>query len=130
MEGNGRSRIEHSDEAIAIYHVVYTHEGFEESAQVLFRLVQDAQRQQPGKRRNLFLDIDGHRNSDGGFDSDMHELQKDFVLGFLSQFLSEIHAPLFHAKNPKPQSDDIPPELTIQDKPEEDGQGGSSAGRN
>jgi hypothetical protein len=128
MEGNGRSRVEHSDRAVAIYHVVYAHEGFEESAQALFRLVQNAQRQQPGKKRNLFLDIDGHRNNEGGFDSDMHELQNEFVLGFLSQFLSEIHAPLFHAKNPKPQSDDIPPELIIRDKTEEDEQGGTSAG--
>lgn len=118
MEGNGRSRVEPGDEAVAIYHVVYAHEGFEESAQALFKLIQDAQRLQPGKRRKLFLDIEGHRTSEGGFDSDMYELQQKFLLGFLGQFLSEVHAPLISLKNPKPQSDDIPPALIIQDKPD------------
>ncbi len=35
MEGNGRSSVEPGDKAVAIYHVVYAHEGFEESAQAL-----------------------------------------------------------------------------------------------
>src|SRR5262245_22629465 len=66
--------IESEGRAIAIYHRVYPHEGFEESAQILFKLVQRAQLQYPGKRRLLYLDIDGHRNSEGGFDADMLEL--------------------------------------------------------
>jgi hypothetical protein len=120
MEGNGRSRVEPGDEAVAIYHVVYAHEGFEESAQTLFKLIQDAQRLQPGKKRKLFLDIEGHRTSKGGFDSDMYELQEKFLLDFLGQFLSEVHAPLISLKNPKPQSDDIPPALIIQDRPDQE----------
>jgi hypothetical protein len=118
MEGNGRSRVEPGDKAVAIYHVVYAHEGFEESAQALFKLIQDAQRLQPGKKRKLFLDIEGHRTSEGGFDSDMRELQEKFLLGFLGQFLSEVHSPLINLNNPKPQSDDIPSALIIQDKPD------------
>ncbi len=120
MEGNGQSRVESTKEAVAIYHVVYAHEGFEESAQALFSLVQEAQRRQPGKLRKLFLDIEGHRNSQGGFDAEMHELQGEFVLGILGQFLSEISMPLLRATGPKPQSDEIPPKLIIRENPEQE----------
>ena len=84
-------KIEPSGDSVAMYHVIYENEGFEESAQNLFRLVQNAQLLSPGKKRKLFLDIEGHRNNKGGFDADMLELQKEFLLGFLSSYLSEIH---------------------------------------
>jgi hypothetical protein len=118
MEGNGRSRLKPTADAVALYHLVYENEGFDAAAQHLFKLVKDAQDKWPGKKRLLFLDIEGHRNSEGGFDPDMLELQKDFVLGFLNQFLSEIHMPLVKAKNPDPQSDDIPERLIVQDEQE------------
>jgi hypothetical protein len=116
MDRHRQSRVESSDNAIAICHVVYAREEFKESAQTLFKLVQEAQRLQPGKRRKLYLDIEGHRNSEGGFDTDMVELQKEFLLGFLSPYLSEIYAPLVSVTNKKPQENDIPPTLIIQDK--------------
>lgn len=79
MKKNLQSKLESDDRAVAIYHVVYSHEGFEESAQILFKLVQRAQRVMPGKPRQLYLDIEGHRNSEGGFDADMLELQTVFL---------------------------------------------------
>jgi hypothetical protein len=84
---------------------------------VLFKLIQRADRLQPGRKRVLVLDIEGHRNDQGGFDADMLELQKDFLLGVLGPFVSEIRAPLFQATNPHPQDNDIPPALVIQDGP-------------
>ena len=114
-------KIESSGDAVAIYHVIYEDEGFEDSAQNLFKLVQNAQSQSPGKRRKLFLDIEGHRVRGGGFDADMLELQKEFLLGFLSPYLSEIHSPLAHTANPNPQKDDIPPELILLDERNDDG---------
>ena len=71
---------------------------------------------QPGKKLKLFLDIDGHRNSNGGFDTDMLELQKDFLLEFLGQYLTEIHAPLIKVRSEKPQLNDVPPELIVQER--------------
>jgi len=118
MECNGQSKVKSDDRDVAIYHVVYSHEGFEESAQILLKLVKRVQKGQPGKKRNLFLDIEGHRNKEGGFDADMLELQQDFILGFLSRFLSEIYCPLFKAKNPKPQENEILSELIIIKKQE------------
>ena len=112
-----RAKTIEDDRDAALYHVVYAHEGFEESARALFTLVRRAQAVKPGKRRRLFLDIEGHRNSNGGFDADMLELQKDFLVGFLAPFLSEMHCPLVILKNPRTQDDDIPDELIIQDRP-------------
>jgi hypothetical protein len=114
MKRNGQTKLESDDRAVVIYHVVYSYEGFDESAQILFELVQRCQKTMPGKTRKLILDIEGHRNSEGGFDADMLELQKDFLLGFLAQFLSEIHCPLFRATNPKPQENELPAELIIK----------------
>ena len=119
MDNTERSRVESSAKAIAIYHLVYAHEGFEEAAQTLFTLVQAAQRRHPGKKRNLYLDIEGHRQSGGGFDPDMVELQQEFLLGFLSPYLSEIHAPLVRATNTKPQENALPPTLVIQEHGDE-----------
>ena len=101
---------------MALYHVVYPHEGFEESARTLFSLVRKAQVAKPGARRRLFLDIEGHRNSDGTFDPDMLELQNDFLVGFLAPFLCEVHCPLVTLGNPRPQDDDIPHELIVADR--------------
>lgn len=113
MEQRQKSRIESGDDAVALYHVIYKHEGFEESAQNLFKLVQQAQRLSPGKKRKLYMDIEGHRIKDGGFDADMLELQKEFLPCFLSPYLSEIHCPLVDETNPKPQENDIPLTLIL-----------------
>lgn len=99
-----RSRVEaqNGDKAIALYHVVYAKETFEDAAQVLFQLVRDAEKRYPGQRRILFLDIEGHRNNAGGFDRDMAELQTEFLTGFLMSFVSEAHIPLLSIGTPAP----------------------------
>jgi hypothetical protein len=114
MAKTHRSKVDTTDRFAALYHVVYEHEGFEKSAQILFKLVQRAQELQPNRKRMLVLDIDGHRNGQGGFDADMLELQKDFLAGFLARFLAEVRCPLFHARNPNDQDNDIPETLIIQ----------------
>jgi len=116
MKTEQTRRSESDNKAVAIYHVVYEHEGFEKSAQAMLKLVRQAEEAQPGKKRNLYLDIEGHRNHKGGFDPDMSELQNEFLLGFLSRYLSEIHAPLVNARNRYPQDNEIPSTLIIEDK--------------
>lgn len=88
-----------NNKKVIIYHTVFENENFETSAQILFKLVKEAQMKFPNKERILFLDIEGHRNSDGGFDPDMFELIKDFSLGFLMAYLTELHTPLMRFKN-------------------------------
>jgi hypothetical protein len=113
---NRQPTVEPEESAVAIYHVVFNHEDFSHAAQAVFKLIQEAQHVQPGKERKLFLDIEGHRNAQGGFDADMLELQKEFLMGFLIQFLSEIHGPLTSVKNPNTQNNEIPSELEIWDE--------------
>ena len=100
---------------VAIYHVVLEDENFVIAAKMLYNLVYMAQQENPNQPRALYLDIDGHRNEQGGFDHDMLELQKDFVLGFLLPFLSEVHMPLLAAVNQKLQQNEMAEELEIYD---------------
>ncbi|SIO36381.1 hypothetical protein SAMN05444166_4113 [Singulisphaera sp. GP187] len=123
MGGQNETRIEGGVGTVALYHNVYRNEGFEEAALTLFKLVQDAQVKSPNQRRTLFLDIEGHRNEQGGFDSDMFELQQEFLIGFLSQFLSEIHCPLVAITNPKGQKNEIPDRLDIRARVEQEPMG-------
>ena len=116
MPGKRRSVSLPDGKCVAIYHVVHAHEGFEEAAQALFGLVRRAQATAPGRERRLFLDIEGHRVAEGGFDSDMFELQNDFLGCFLAPFLSEISSPLLAYRNPRPQENELPEDLIIEDR--------------
>jgi hypothetical protein len=105
------------DSGVALYHVVLPHEGFEDAARALFRLVRRAQDVTPGGRRTLYLDIEGHRQNDRRFDADMRELQQEFLLDVLAPFLTAAHCPLVTFRNPQPQDDDIPEDLIIEPAP-------------
>jgi hypothetical protein len=107
-----------TETATAIYYSVKAHETFETAAQRLFELVQKAQRTRPGRRRIIYLDIEGHRNARGGFDDDMLELQERFLIGFLGEFVAELGLPLGHVVNPNGQRDDLPEHLEIRASPE------------
>ena len=67
-------------------------------------------------RNTSGADIEEHRHRDGGFDADLLELQNAFLVGFLARFLCEVHCPLVTLRNPRPQDDDIPHELIIQNR--------------
>lgn len=112
---------ENNDEMTAIYHVVYENEDFNTAATDLVKLTSDVIKKFKDKKRILYLDIDGHRNKQGGFDHDMFELQKDFILGNLIYYYSEVHMPLGGVKNRNKQSNDFDcDEFKIIDKlPEE-----------
>ncbi|QLE39750.1 HNH endonuclease [Nostoc sp. C052] len=101
---------------IYLYHAVFEEEDFEDSVYHIHRLVKTTQDKYPNQRRFLFLDIDGHKNENGGFDHDMHELQVNFLLGLLVQFLTEIHMPLGTIKNEKAQRNDVPERIEIFEK--------------
>lgn len=108
-----QSRKRPARKGVAIYHDMMVYENFERSARRIFECVQAAQRQSPGAPRHLFLDVQGHRNEAGGYDHDAFELMNEFVVGFLGDYLTEIHTPLFHGRSRKPQRDDLPDLLRI-----------------
>ena len=98
---------------VALYHRVLRRENFEKAAKDLVSLVYAAEKKEPGKPRILYLDIDGHRNAQNGFDVDMLELQKEFGLNFLLPFLTEIHFPMISMRNNNEQRNDVPEQLEI-----------------
>jgi len=102
---------------MALYHCVYAEESFHDAVHALFDLVAYTQRTFPGAERQLFLDIEGHRTPTDALDGDMFELQKDFLLGFLMPFLTEVRMPLMGVRNPNPQREDLPDELRIYTAP-------------
>ena len=63
-------------------------ENFEKAATDIFNLLKSAQNKSPNVARILYVDIDGHKNDQGGYDNDMFELQKDFGLGFLAKYFT------------------------------------------
>jgi hypothetical protein len=105
--------------ALALYHCVYAAESFNDAAHDLFDLVQYACQTFPRAERQLIVDIEGHRTPSNAFDGDMFELQKEFLVGYLLQFLTEARVPLAHVRNPNPQLEDLPDELDIFDSVDE-----------
>ena len=103
-----------SDEkGLAICHCVYYHEDFETTADILFKLVKNAQKQYPAKPRVLYLDIEGHRDKHGKFDHDMFELQNNFIGEYLIKYLTRAVLPLAEFENCRLQNNDIQDVLRI-----------------
>lgn len=102
-----------SEKRIAVYHRILKSESFETAAKDLFNLLVNTQKKQPNKPRTLYVDIEGHRNKEGGFDKDMFELQKEFGIGFIAQFFQEIHFPLYDIENKMEQNNHIPEKLIL-----------------
>ena len=98
---------------VAIYHDMKVYENFERSALRIFECIRSSQAHSPGAPRRLYIDIQGHRNEAGGYDRDAFELMKDYALGFLMNYLTEIKTPLYSARNPGKQCNDIPDNLRI-----------------
>lgn len=107
------------DKGVALYHAVLANETFDDAAEMLLQIVQKAARDHAGKPRHLYLDIDEHKNEQGGWDDDMLELQVQFI-GFLSSWLSSWSFPLSNGKRfahgaGTAQREDVPPHLLISE---------------
>lgn len=100
---------------IALYHDMRVEENFTKCATRIFSILKKAAATSPGAPRYLYLDIQGHRNAAGGYDADALEIIQEFLLGFLSPYLTEISTPLYRARNPETQREDIPDVLNIRD---------------
>lgn len=99
------------DGAVAILHLMEAGDDFDDTADILFQLVRQAVREHPGRPRWLYLDIEGHRNSAGGFDADSYEIQKEFAIGFLGRWLTRICTPLVEVVTAGVQHEDLPEHL-------------------
>jgi hypothetical protein len=97
----------------SIQHTVFAEENFQTAARMLYKLIYTAQQKFPNQKRILYLDIEGHRNNAGGYDRDMLELQKEFMLDFLLPYLSVAHLPLCSVENTKLQENELFEDLAI-----------------
>jgi len=68
-------------------------------------LLREIMRKFPGKPRIFVLDIEGHRNSEGGWDGDALDYQGTLTRELASWF-TEVQVPLIHIKNSGPQRED------------------------
>jgi hypothetical protein len=98
--------------AIAIYHVMYAAEDFDDTADILFQLVKSAAATNPGQPRHLYFDVEGHRNAEGGYDSEAMDVY-GFIIKYLAEWLTEFPGPLSRYRN-EHQSEDIPEQLVTQ----------------
>ena len=94
--------------ALALIHSVKEHTKLEEAAQAIFEIVQKAEKEHPGKPRILILEIEGHRTEKNTFDTEMFNLQKNFIQKMMLQYLSEARMPLIDLKNKNKQRSDLP----------------------
>ncbi|WP_245234630.1 HNH endonuclease [Streptomyces flavochromogenes] len=108
-----QTRKKKAQKGVAIYHDMKVYENFERTALRIFECVKQAEKDSPGAPRLLYIDIQGHKNETGGYDHDAFELMQDFALGFLGDYLTEIRTPLYGARNPRKQRNDIPDALQI-----------------
>jgi hypothetical protein len=100
---------------IAIYHLMKRREGFEETAGMLWVMVRDAARLQPGKPRRLYMDVEGHtargqvQNQVDDYDADASEVIH-FVRAALGPFLTDTP---WGKTEDTPQSEDLPEHIIM-----------------
>ena len=97
-----------ASKAIALYHVIRKSESLSSGSTHILGLIQKAQRDYPGRRRDLFLDIEGHCARDGDFSPETKAFIADIVMDFFGQFISRLHIVGLAIAPPGPQRDDIP----------------------
>lgn len=89
------------------------YENFERCAPRIFKVIHKAQQASPNAPRILYFDIQGHRNSENGFDRDSWEMIRHFLPEVALPYLTELHTPMYTAKNPGRQNNQVPPETQI-----------------
>ena len=100
-------------EGVRIQYYVSGASSFEEAVQGILRLTRETAEQRPGVPRELVVEIEGHRNSVGGYDRDMEELQLRFLFSWFIPYLTRVVTPLGPLVNPDKQREDLPDILVL-----------------
>ena len=102
------------DNTVSLYQRVGPETTFDEAAREAFRLVKEAQDKYPNWPRVFYLDIEGHKGDQRGYDADFFEFQQEFWFATIAHFVTAFETPLVGAlMNPELQRNDIPDELSI-----------------
>ncbi|MER5894823.1 hypothetical protein [Streptomyces sp. NPDC001876] len=89
------------------------YENFERCAPRIIEVLHKAQEVSPNAPRFLYLDVQGHRNSENGYDRDAREMITNFLPAVALPYLTELHTPMYTAKNPHPQDNRVPQGMRI-----------------
>ena len=103
------------DNTVSLYQRVAPETTFDEAAREAFRLVREAQDKYPNWPRVFYLDIEGHKGDQRGYDADFFEFQQEFWFATIAHFVTAFETPLVGGLvNPDLQRNDIPDELSIK----------------
>lgn len=98
---------------LALYHDMAVYENLERCAPRIFEIIHKAQKVAPNAPRILYFNVQGHRNSKNGYDRDAWEMIHHFLPDTALPYLTELHTPLYTAKNPHRQNNAVPAEMQI-----------------
>ena len=109
------------DNSVSVYQKVGATDTFDEAATEAFRLIREAQRQYPDWPRVYYLDIEGHKGEQKGFDPDFFEFQQEFWFATIAHFVTAFETPMLGGLiNPNPQRNDLPDDLQVNHPDQED----------
>ena len=118
-KAEGRYKVPIDINNIVITVKIKENEDFIVAANKIYKLVYRIQEENPNKLRTLLVEIEGHRNKEGGYDGDMFELQYEFLLKTVFPYLHALHMPLISVENPEEQKKLPSDFLVIADNIEE-----------
>ena len=102
------------DNTVSLYQIVAADESFEEAASRAFALLREAQESYPDWPRVYYLEVEGHKGPQSGFDADFFEFQQEFWFQTIAHFVTAFETPMVGALiNPQPQENKIPDELRV-----------------
>ena len=76
------------DNTVSLYQIVGADETFDEAAAEAFSLLREAQEKYPDWPRVFYLDIEGHKGPQSGFDADFFEFQQEFWFQTIAHFVT------------------------------------------
>ncbi|MEU5385779.1 HNH endonuclease signature motif containing protein [Kitasatospora cineracea] len=98
---------------VALCHDMAVYENFERCAPRLFEIIYKAQQTAPAAPRKLYFSVQGHRNSEDGYDHDAWEMLKHFLPERVLPYLTELSTPLYTIRNPRRQDNLVPQALHL-----------------
>jgi len=89
---------EENTQTVALYHNIEENKSVLQAVTNIWNLIRDAYTSDKmdvdADTLELYIDIEGHRNDEGGFSEDMYLMQKQLFINILPAFMDSIHFPL------------------------------------
>lgn len=79
---------------IVLFHPIKADEDISDAVDGIWNLLQEAHNEFPGRELSLIIDIEGHRNENGGFTDGMYFLQETLCIPIIAAFVDKLTIPL------------------------------------